>query len=54
MIDFSVRTLGMLLLHVGVQRGIGKISLVAVLALVISALDVVLGPSFGLCFIFVI
>lgn len=31
----------MLLLHVGVERGIAEVSLVAVLALVVSSVDVV-------------
>ena len=39
---FTVRTLRMLLLHVGVEGWIGKIGLVAVLALEVTALVVIL------------
>jgi len=40
--EFSVWTLGMLLLHVSVQGGIAKIRLVAVLALEVTAVNIVL------------
>ena len=37
----------MLLLHMGVQSRVTKVRLVAVLALVISAVDVILGTTFA-------
>lgn len=38
----SVWSLGVLLLHVGIERGVTKICLVAVLALVVTPINVIL------------
>ncbi len=45
---FAVGSLGMLLLHMSVERGIAKIRLVTIFALVISAVNIILGSALSL------